>query len=86
MSFPIKDLDHHEQALREMGEQPDPEQVRYHLTAICALKMGEAHDINGPAHEFIRSGDSVVVRQCEDELRRIKDRYGRVYFSPTELV
>jgi hypothetical protein len=80
MSYPIKDIQHHEQALRDMDgeDMSSPEvvaSVRYHVTAICALQLGSANDIDGPAYEFSKDG-KVIVRQIEDEFLKIDGEHG----------
>jgi hypothetical protein len=87
MSYPIIDIPYHEQALRDLnGDLELPESavtVRYHLTAICALQMGAAHDIDGPAYEFRRDG-KVTIRQVESELRAEEGPHG-ITFVTQEL-
>jgi hypothetical protein len=80
MSYPIKTIQHHEQALRDMDDvdMSDPENllaVRYHLTASCALQLGNANDIDGPAYEF-RRGKRVIVRPVQDELIKFNGQHG----------
>ena len=81
--YPIKSIQHHEQALRDMDDNPSKGLVRYHMTAICALKLGEAHGIDGPAAEY-RRGGKVIIRQVENKLRAEAGEHGTI-FTTTEL-
>lgn len=83
-SFPIKDIQFHEERLREVAShtlaKDEAIAVSWHSTAIAYLQYGAALGLNGPAAEREVDG-KVVPGLIEDYLVPATDSHGLTFFK-----
>jgi hypothetical protein len=82
--FPIKDVQFHEEGIREASKNATLDEIAaiaWHTSAINFLECGVRHDLPGPAAEF-PAFPGVDVVMVEDYLIRAADSHGFPYFQP----
>ena len=86
--WPIKDIQFHEEALRETADDVlDHDQsviVAWHTTAIAYLQYGQAMGLDGPGTESWEGKKAVPVR-IDHTLTLAYDQSGHPNFHPTFL-